>query len=193
MLTTDNRSNRRRFSGTKPAYIILPIIFAAVIAAVYLIDFSSTENGAKPPPMKSNSTGAASSFDDYEFKKEGELILLSSKNDTIKIIDIEIAVQKEQRTQGMMHRDIFPDDQGMLFIFDKEEMLSFWMRNTILSLDMIFVNTDLQIVTIRRNTDPISDTHYFSDEPALYVVEVAAGFCERYGIVEGDKIYWSRN
>jgi len=81
-------------------------------------------------------------------------------------------------------------NQGMLFIFPEEEIRSFWMRNTYISLDMIFVNADKKIVTIHKNTKTLSDQSYASTEPAQYVVEVCAGFSDKYSIKTGDKINW---
>ena len=81
----------------------------------------------------------------------------------------------------------------MFFIFPRQEVRSFWMRNTILPLDMIFVDTAGIIVTIRDNTTPYSEGAYYSRQPAKYVVEVNAGFTSRYNIKEGDLVTWKRN
>jgi len=176
---------------------------SVIVLAAFILHFSCSDSekaGNNIPPQKKDglhdtlkTTFPSSSFKAYEFNKQGELYFLSYKGDTLKRVDIEIANDDEQRKKGMMHRDTMPDDQAMLFIFEKEELLGFWMRNTILSLDMVFVNSNLEIVTIRENTNPISDRNYFPDEPAIYVVEVAAGFARRYNIKEGDKIEWSRD
>jgi hypothetical protein len=76
----------------------------------------------------------------------------------------------------------------MLFINSEEEMQSFWMKNTYIPLDMIFVNANKEIVTIHVNTTPLKEWNYTSTKPALYVVEVNAGFTNRHGIGTGDKI-----
>ena len=80
--------------------------------------------------------------------------------------------------------------QGMLFIFPDERYQSFWMLNTLFSLDMIFINSKKEIVTIHKNTKPLSEQSYPSSEPAQYVLEVNAGFCDRYNIKQGDKVFW---
>ena len=64
------------------------------------------------------------------------------------------------------------------------------MRNTLISLDMIFVNAQKEIVTIHKNTKILSDQSYPSTKPAMYVIEVVAGFTDKYNIKEGDKISW---
>jgi uncharacterized membrane protein (UPF0127 family) len=82
--------------------------------------------------------------------------------------------------------------QGMLFIFDNEEYRSFWMANTPLPLDIVFVNAKRVIVTIQRNTVPYSRESVPSTEEAQYVVEVNAGFSDRHGLLVGDTIEWRR-
>ncbi len=128
----------------------------------------------------------------FSFVKEGELLFTNSKGDTITKIDIEIADDDEQRTMGLMYRDKMDENQGMLFIFDTEELQAFWMKNTILPLDIIFVNAKMEIIKIQRNAEPFSEKSLPSIKPAQYVVEVNAGYCERHGIKEGDKIAWRK-
>ena len=85
------------------------------------------------------------------------------------------------------------ENHGMLFIFPYEAEQSFWMKNTVIALDMIFVNSKLEIVKIHHNTTPFSEQSYSSGKPAEYVVEVNAGYSNRMGIKEGDKIIWTRD
>ena len=127
---------------------------------------------------------------EYTFKKEGELTFYSQDNKPIVIIDIEIADTEYDRQLGLMKRKSMEDNQGMLFIFPNEEVRSFWMRNTFIPLDMIFVNTNNEIVTIHKNTRVLSEQSYPSSAPSIYVVEVIGGFTDKYKIKEGDKISW---
>ena len=128
----------------------------------------------------------------YMFKKQGELRFLTPKQDFIAGIDIELAQDDSQRQLGLMYRDTLADNQGMLFLFDSEEARSFWMKNTILSLDMVFVNARNEIVTIHKYTTPYSEESYQSTKPAKYVLEVNAGFTDKRKISVGDRISWSR-
>jgi len=128
----------------------------------------------------------------YMFKKQGELRFLTPKQDFIAGIDIELAQDDSQRQLGLMYRDTLADNQGMLFLFDSEEVRSFWMKNTILSLDMVFVNARNEIVTIHKYTTPYSEESYQSTKPAKYVLEVNAGFTDERKISVGDRISWSR-
>ena len=126
----------------------------------------------------------------YNFKKEGELTFTDSSGNFLKKIDIEIADTDYDRQLGLMNRKSMEENQGMLFIFPAERYQSFWMLNTLFSLDIIFVNSNKEIVTIHKNTTPTSQESYPSSKPAIYVVEVVAGFTDKFNIKEGDKIYW---
>lgn len=128
------------------------------------------------------------------FKKEGELLFISNhEGDTLAVIDIEIADNEQKTAQGLMYRSAMPRNAGMLFLMPREDIQSFWMRNTYIPLDMIFVNSNKEIVTIHANTTPMNENSYISKAPALYVVEVNAGYCNKNNIKEGDKIEYTIN
>lgn len=128
------------------------------------------------------------------FKKEGELLFISKdNNETLAVIDIEIADTDQKTMQGLMYRSSMPQNAGMLFLMPREDIQGFWMRNTYIPLDMIFVNSNKQIVTIHTNTTPMNESSYISTAPALYVVEVNAGYCNKNNIKEGDKIDFTIN
>jgi hypothetical protein len=126
----------------------------------------------------------------YTFKKEGELTFVDTLGNPIIKIDIEIADNDYERQLGLMNRESMEKMQGMLFIFPQERIQSFWMLNTMFSLDILFINSDKEIVTIHKNTTPLSEQSYPSSEPAIYVLEVNAGFCDEHGINLGDKVFW---
>ena len=126
----------------------------------------------------------------YHFKKEGELTFADSTSNPIIKINIEIADNEYERQLGLMKRESMEEMQGMLFIFPEEKDQSFWMFNTLFSLDMIFINSKKEIVTIHKNTTPLSEQSYPSSKPAHYVLEVNAGFCDRHNIKLGDKVFW---
>ncbi|MFN3872576.1 MAG: DUF192 domain-containing protein [Ignavibacterium sp.] len=154
---------------------------AVIIVVVSLGAFLIFNNFVKSP-------GKEMEF--YTFTKEGELIFSDSLGNAKAKIDLEIADDEYQRQLGLMNRKEMTENQGMLFIFPRQDYLSFWMRNTFLSLDMIFVDESKTIVTIHKNTRILSDTSYPSTKPAKYVVEVLAGFTDKYNIQVGDKIDW---
>jgi hypothetical protein len=127
-----------------------------------------------------------------QFKKEGELYLIKPAGDTIRKIDIEIADIESERTIGLMHRRSMPDTQGMLFIFEREEPRSFWMRNTLIGLDILYIKEDGTIESIAKYCVPKLEKSVPSKGPALYVLELIEGFCDIHGVEEGDRIDFKR-
>ena len=102
---------------------------------------------------------------------------------------IEIADTKEKREKGLSGRSLLAENTGMLFVFETSGLHSFWMKDTLIPLDMIWINADKEIVHIERNVTP--DTYpktFTSDIPALYVLEVEGGFSTEYGFTEGDGV-----
>lgn len=128
-----------------------------------------------------------------QFKKQGEVYFQDSAKNLLKKIDVEIAETEETRHLGLMYRENMQEDQGMLFLFPSEEYQSFYMKNTVMPLDIMFVNSKKQIVKIHRNTVPYSEKSLPSLKPSIYVVEVNAGFADKYKIKEGSHIDWRRN
>lgn len=109
----------------------------------------------------------------------------NSNGDNISTVKVAIADDDASRSEGLMDVQDLPSDAGMLFIFENDEPRSFWMANTPLSLDIIYANSDYEIVRIHRNTPPYSNDNFLSDAPAKYVVEVNAGYTVSNDITEG--------
>lgn len=87
-----------------------------------------------------------------------------------------------------MYRRELPELRGMLFLFPREAPLSFWMKNTPLPLDIIFINAAHTIVGIAQNTTPFSRKPLPSGSPAQFVLEVNSGFCQQHGVAIGDRV-----
>lgn len=121
-----------------------------------------------------------------QFKKEGELTFLKNQEK----LTIEIADNEEETTQGLMYRRSMPDSCGMVFIFTDSQPRSFWMKNTYLPLDILYLDESKKIVTIQANRTPFSEEEIPSFENAKYVLEVNAGYCKRKGIEKGDVVKW---
>ncbi|MBD3252760.1 hypothetical protein GF386_03455 [Candidatus Pacearchaeota archaeon] len=109
-----------------------------------------------------------------------------------KTINAEIAETKEQHTKGLMFRKSLKGNSGMLFVFNSEKPRNFWMKNTLIPLDMIFLNSEKQIIQIIKNTEPCKQElcKTYSSKPAKYVIEVNAGFTEFNNITTGQKVYF---
>ncbi len=166
----------------------------AIIILISLAAFFIVSNFLIPTNEPNNELDSAmNNRNSYTFQKEGELIFINNSGETIKKIDVEIADDDLQRELGLMMRRKMEEDQGMLFLFDRENPQSFWMKNTILSLDILYVNSNREIVKIIKNAVPYSEDSLPSIKPAQFVVEVIAGFTQKYGIKEGDKVAWIRD
>ena len=98
---------------------------------------------------------------------------------------VEIAATKDARTRGLMWRSSLPEGVGMLFIFPLEEDLSFWMKNTLIPLDMIFIGKDRKIVGIQERAEPRTLSARPSGAPAQFVLEVPGGWSEKIGLKPG--------
>lgn len=104
--------------------------------------------------------------------------------------DVEVADTEIKRTVGLMNRTL-PERSGMLFVFGSEQAVSFWMKNTLIPLDMIFISGDKKIVNIKRDAQPCKTLDcetYKSEGPVKYVLEINGGLADKLGIKEGDKV-----
>ncbi len=113
---------------------------------------------------------------------------LDDDGEVISTVRVAIADTENKRNLGLMNVHELPDDGGMLFLFDNEEERSFWMANTPLPLDIIYVNRNMEIVKIYHRTSPYSEQQLPSGEPAQYVVEVNGGYAREHDIREGMRI-----
>lgn len=124
----------------------------------------------------------------FAFRFEGTLTFLTKEKNID--IDIEKADTDYDRQLGLMFRNSLGENEGMLFIFDYESIQSFWMKNTRIPLDIIYINSKKEIVSIYKNTSPYSESSLPSSKPAQYVVEVNAGWTTKNNIQIGDKVEW---
>jgi len=125
-------------------------------------------------------------------KKEGRTLtyersvsFFTANGDTLSTIEVAVADEQSERNQGLMDVRDLPKSKGMLFIFEENQPRSFWMANTPLPLDIIFVNADYKIVRIHHNAKPFSEKNFESEQPAKYVVETNGGFCISHDIQKG--------
>lgn len=134
----------------------------------------------KQPPAKS-SEGRVLEYPDT-------LSFLQPDGTLITSLAYASAATSDERSQGLMDVRSMPGDAGMVFFFEEQDELSFWMANTPLPLDIIYVNEDGVIVSIYHNAKPFSNQNLPSGEPAKYVIETNAGYCLNYDIREGGKV-----
>ena len=106
----------------------------------------------------------------------------------VQVFSVEMATTEDEKTTGLMYRKELPDGQGMLFDFSQEQQVSMWMKNTYISLDMIFIRADGRILRIAENTTPESEAIIPAGGLVRGVLEVIAGTAKKYGIAAGDRV-----
>ena len=102
---------------------------------------------------------------------------------------VEVAADDESREKGLMYRTAMAPDAGMLFDFHTPQLVSFWMENTVLPLDMLFVRADGTIARIKANANPYSRENIPSGEPIQLVIELNGGRAAALGITEGARVH----
>ena len=106
----------------------------------------------------------------------------------VHVIQVEVARTAEERAVGLMHRTELAPDRGMLFDYGVTRPATMWMKNTLISLDMFFAESDGRIVTVAERTTPLSEKRIRSGQPVRFVLEMIAGSARRLGIAPGDRL-----
>ena len=127
---------------------------------------------------------------DWSFKNEATAYLISKRKDTLKQLHIEVADTDYSIQLGMMYRDALTEGQGMLFIFEEDTPKFFYMKNTEVPLDIIYINANKRVDSYSLNAHPKDETLLKSKGAAQYVLEVNAGMVEKWGLQEGDLVDW---
>uniref|UniRef100_UPI004048A20E DUF192 domain-containing protein n=1 Tax=Mariniflexile sp. TaxID=1979402 RepID=UPI004048A20E len=122
------------------------------------------------------------------FKKEGELIIFKVADSTEIKLDIEIADTDFDIQTGLMYRESMQNNQGMLFVFDDVTERYFYMKNTKIPLDIIYLDANKTMVSFQKNAKPMDETSLPSNVPAKYVLEVNAGLVDAWSLAVGDMV-----
>jgi hypothetical protein len=155
------------------------IAVAIMILVVSIIVF---DLGAR----NENSTEALNSSELYESVNDQTEVRIESPDG--QIIQLEVAKSPAKRAQGLMFIEELEENTGMLFVFEDEVIRNFHMLNTYISLDMIFLDKDLRVVTIHENTKTLqTEELYWSTEPAKHVIEMESGWVRDNNVSIGDK------
>jgi uncharacterized protein len=102
-------------------------------------------------------------------------------------VRVEVADDTVSRTRGLMERTELAEDAGMLFVFEEEQQLSFWMKNTLIPLSIAYISSEGEIIDI-QDMEPLDETPHPSARPAQYALEVNQGFFEERGVRVGDRV-----
>lgn len=159
------------------------LISAAIVASIFSLynckDTTSSEN--------KNLTKEIS------FTKEGELTLLKGDNDSIiATLDIEIADDDYSTQTGLMYRQSMAENQAMLFVFNDSKQRSFYMKNTEIPLDIIYINSNKEIVSFQKNAKSFDETSLPSEAVSQYVLEINTGLSDKWNLEKGDKIQFTK-
>jgi uncharacterized membrane protein (UPF0127 family) len=130
-------------------------------------------------------SGASSASGDIHFSST-ELSIETAAGASIPI-SVEIAIDDEQRAQGLMYRKSLEDGKGMIFVFDRDQIMSFWMKNTLIPLSIAFITSDGRILEI-HDMEPLDLSSTRSNRSARYALEVPQGWFSRAGISVGDRL-----
>jgi uncharacterized membrane protein (UPF0127 family) len=149
-----------------------PMLFFRRFAYALLVVLAGASLLAAPPAVRS---------------AEQQTLEIASKSG-VHLFAVELAVTDEERARGLMYRRSVPESYGMLFDFKRDQEVTMWMRNTYVSLDMIFIQSDGRIRRIAENTETESDKIISSGGPVRAVLEVVAGTAKKFGIEAGDRV-----
>jgi uncharacterized membrane protein (UPF0127 family) len=177
-------------------FIVIAVVLL-VIAGGYYVFFSgkvlnqnNANSGANAGQQQGNSLDAEPGQVSNLPKKALKVTTLGG---AVHEFDVEVAENDEDRKQGLMYRKSMAQNQGMLFIFEKADIQYFWMKNTLLSLDIIFVDEGGKVVQVAHNAQPCFEKHcdlYSSMKLARYVLEINGGLANSLGLKEGDTVTW---
>ena len=121
-------------------------------------------------------------------REAGQQTLEIATRSGVHVFAVEVVDNDADRAKGLMYRKELPEGRGMLFDFHREQEVSFWMQNTYIPLDMVFIRGDGRILRIAENTEPLSTRLIPSGGPVRAVLEVVAGTAQKLGIAPGDRV-----
>ncbi|MGA9083900.1 MAG: DUF192 domain-containing protein [Pseudolabrys sp.] len=121
-------------------------------------------------------------------REAGQQTLEIGTKSGVHVFAVEVVDNDADRAKGLMYRRELPEGRGMLFDFHREQEVSFWMQNTYIPLDMVFIRGDGRILRIAENTEPLSTRLIPSGGPVRAVLEVIAGTTQKLGIAPGDRV-----
>jgi uncharacterized membrane protein (UPF0127 family) len=157
--------SKRSSRGARWVRIVLVVLGGAVM-------LSCPHNGKKQSQPEGYETGT---------------VVLETGGKTVRV-EVEVARTPEQRSRGLMYRKELASYRGMLFLFDREEVQSFWMKNTYIPLDMVFIDGKLKVVGVVENAEPLTTSSRRVEASSIYVLEVRGGFAAAHGIGPGTRV-----
>jgi uncharacterized membrane protein (UPF0127 family) len=157
-------------------------------AVLLLASCQASEARDRPAPPGSRKVKDVSAEDYVGPTLPRARVLLRDAVGGLHRVEVEVAATPETRTRGLMWRKALPEGQGMLFVFPEDEVQSFWMRNTLIPLDMLFINSAGRIVGIVERAAPRTLTGRSVGVPGRYVLEVPGGWSRKMGLTRGGTV-----
>jgi uncharacterized membrane protein (UPF0127 family) len=156
-------------------------------ALIVLCACGSSAHGVTPEAQPQPAPATAPSTPASPEPQGSRVVLMPPGADPVSV-RVEIARDEATRRRGLMFREHMDDDAGMLFLFDHPEQLTFWMHNTYIPLDMIFIEPSLRVLGVVENAEPQTDSSRAVPGTSQYVLEVNAGFSRRHGLDKGTAV-----
>jgi hypothetical protein len=155
--------------------------------AMVTVACSRDGDGADPGPGPSSPAQGASHRADGKQPAElgaGHVVITNAAGEQLRVA-VEVARTEDQRDRGLMFRERMDYDHGMVFLFDREKIQRFWMKNTLIPLDMIFIRADMTVAGVVEHAEPLTTTSRFVDAPSQYVLEMNGGWARDNGVAAG--------
>lgn len=126
---------------------------------------------------------------EIKFTKNGELTFFDESGEVLKELEIETAISDYEQQTGLMYRKSMAENRGMLFVYKNEQPRPyFYMKNTYIALDLIYISADEKVVDIKKNAQPHDESLIRSEVPAQYVLEINGGMADQWGLKIGDQV-----
>ena len=177
------------FQNKKALFGVLLFIAMVILGGgVYYVTDGSFVSNAQSMKTGQGGTADIDNAKTLERTKNTPLqdLVIRSKHGKDVPFKVEVVDTPESRMFGLMHRNSLPEEEGMWFVFDESKERSFWMRNTLIPLDIIFVTENMMISHIHKMAVPLDETPIPSNGEARYVLEVNGGMSDKLGIQAGD-------
>ena len=160
-------------------YILIIAILAILTALYFLFFYGDKQENTSIDKNVNKQTS---------YRIDGTMWFIDSLGDTLSKLSIEVANDYYSQARGLMYRQSMPDTVGMLFIYEDYNYRSFWMKNTHIPLDLVFISDNYKISQVHEYAIPYSEESIVSKQKAKYVVEVNAGYTDRKKVAAGGKI-----
>ena len=175
----------------KPAQIAGRVLIWLLFSLAF---FACSQKTTRPAVLPGEAEKAPTTQEDPDMQPQMHLprtsVTLTTPAGRKMTLIAQLAASEKEKAKGLMYRSNLPESEGMLFLYDHEEELGFYMANCYISLDMIFMDRDKVVLGIVKYAKPMDPTVLTIGKPSQYVLEVNGGFTDRHEIVVGTRIAW---